>query len=148
MLAMKELGIGQIEEIKALFVEIFTNEPWNDDWSNSEQLHQYLMDLIGNRNSLTLGLFENDMLIGLSIGSIIHWCIGTEYYIFEFCIKTEKQGKGIGTEFLKRVEEYVKNKQVTHIFLQTERTVPAYSFYQKNGFVELKDHTSHFKNLL
>lgn len=70
---IKQLGIEYIEEIKSLFVEIFTNEPWNDDWSDSKQLSEYIMDLVGNRNSLTLGLFENNKLIGLSMGSIMHW---------------------------------------------------------------------------
>lgn len=145
MRELKEININNIEEIKSLFAEIFTKEPWNDDWSDLTQLHEYIMDLIGNRNSLTLGLFENDELIGLSMGSIMHWHIGTEYYIFEFCIKTEYQSKGIGTEFLQAVEQYAKNKEITHIFLQTERTVPAFNFYKKNGFIELKDHISLFK---
>lgn len=48
------------------------NKLWNDDWSNQVQLHKYIMDLIGNRNSLTLGLIEDDKLIGLSMGSILH----------------------------------------------------------------------------
>lgn len=142
MIIMKELGMEQIEEIKALFVEIFSKEPWNDDWSDPEQIHLYITDLIGNRNSLTLGLFENDVLIGLSMGSVMHWHIGTEYYIYEFCIRADRQGKGIGREFLEKVEAFVRNKQITHIFLQTERTVPAFEFYRKNGFTELEDHVS------
>ncbi|MBQ4166528.1 MAG: GNAT family N-acetyltransferase, partial [Oscillospiraceae bacterium] len=93
----------------------------------------------------SFGLYEGDELIGLSLGSVMHWCTGTEYYIFEFCIKTENQGKGAGTAFLKQVEEYVQAKQITHIFLQTERTVPAYEFYCKNGFTELSDHVSLYK---
>ena len=84
--------------------------------------------------------------MNLSVGSIIHWCTGTEYYIFEFCIKTSRQGKGIGTEFLNLVSDYAKTKGATHVFLQTERTVPAYDFYIKNGFTDLKDHVSLFKN--
>lgn len=142
---IKELNISNIEEIKKLFSDIFTNEPWNDDWSNKDQLHEYITDLIGNRNSLSFGLYEGNELIGLSLGSVMHWCTGTEYYIFEFCIKTENQGKGAGTAFLKQVEEYAKSKQITHIFLQTERTVPAYEFYRKNGFTELSDHVSLYK---
>ena len=67
MKELKELNIKSIEEIKSLFAEIFTKEPWNDDWSDLAQLHEYIMDLIGNRNSLTLGLFKNDELIGLSM---------------------------------------------------------------------------------
>ena len=73
MRELKEININNIEEIKSLFAEIFTKEPWNDDWSDLTQLHEYIMDLIGNSNSLTLGLFENDELIGLSMGSIMHW---------------------------------------------------------------------------
>ena len=79
------------------------------------------------------------------MGRIMHWHIGTEYYIFEFCVKEQYQSKGIGTEFLRMVEQYAKSRQITHIFLQTERTVPAFNFYKKNGFIELKDHVSLFK---
>jgi len=57
MRELKELNINSIEEIKSLFAEIFTKEPWNDDWSDLIQLHEYIMYLIGSRNSLTLGLF-------------------------------------------------------------------------------------------
>ncbi len=146
MLEIRELNCDNTEEIKNLFAEIFTAEPWNDDWSDERQLHNYITDLIGNRNSLSIGLYDGDELIGLSLGSIIHWCTGTEYYIFEFCIKTSRQGKGIGTEFLNLVSDYAKTKGATHVFLQTERTVPAYDFYIKNGFTDLKDHVSLFKN--
>ncbi len=128
MITIKELNIENKEEIKSLFKEVFTNEPWNDDWSDPVQLDEYILDLIGNKNSLSIGLFENDKITGLSLGSIMHWHIGTEYYIFEFCIKKDKQGKGYGTEFLKLIEEYTKQKQITHIFLQTERNVPAFDF--------------------
>lgn len=142
---LRKLNIDDINEIKRLFFDIFTNEPWNDDWSDEAQLHEYITDLIGNRNSLSLGLYDGDDLIGLSLGSIMHWYTGTEYYIFEFCVKTEMQGKGIGTDFLKQVEEYAKSKDITHIFLQTERNVPAFEFYHKNGFTELEGHVSLYK---
>lgn len=147
MVTIKELSANEIEEIKKLFAEIFMAEPWNDDWSDSQQLHNYILDLTGNHNSLTIGLFEDGKLIGLSLGSIMHWCTGTEYYIFEFCIRQEKQGKGLGTAFLRQIEKYTQAKGITHIFLQTDRTVPAYAFYRKNGFTELCDHVSLVKNL-
>ena len=114
---IKELSCDNTEEIKTLFAEIFMSEPWNDDWSDEKQLHNYITDLIGNRNSLSFGLYDGDELIGLSLGSIIHWCTGTEYYSIEFCIKTSRQGKGIGTEFLNLVSDYAKTKGATHVFL-------------------------------
>ncbi len=145
MITVKKLGLESIEEVKSLFFEVFTNEPWNDDWSDPAQLHGYMEDLMGNRNSLTFGLYEDDSLTGLSMGSVMHWCRGKEYFIFELCIMADRQGKGLGTEFLKRIEEYCKCHEITQIFLQTERTVPAYGFYKKNGFIELSDHASLFK---
>lgn len=145
MILIKKLSVDFIEEIKTLFAEIFTNEPWNDDWSDENQLHNYILDLTGNRNSLAIGLFEDEEFIGMALGSIKHWYTGTEYYIDEFCIKSQKQGKGIGTNFLAMVEKFVEEKGISHIFLQTERTVPAFEFYKKNGFTELCDHVSFVK---
>ena len=101
-----------------------------------------MLDLIDGRNPLSIGLFENNTLIGLSLGRIMHWHTGNEYYIYEFCIKTERQGNGYGTEFLRQVTEYIKSIGIQHIFLQTENTVPAYEFYLKNGFHELEGHVS------
>ncbi len=142
---LRALNNSNIDEIKDFFFNIFTKEPWNDDWSDKTQLHAYITDLVGNNNSLALGLFENGNMVGLSMGSIRHWYTGTEYYVDEFCIKTEEQGHGLGTQFLRAIETYLKQKGIHHIFLQTERTAPAYSFYKKNGFFELENHVSFVK---
>ncbi len=146
MTTIRQLSTEDKEDIKTLFFEIFSNEPWNDDWSDPIQLEQYITDLTGNSNSLSVGLFKNKKLIGLALGYILHWYSGTEYYIFEFCIKKEFQNKGLGTAFLKMIEEHAKHQQINHIFLQTEKTVPAYNFYKKNGFTELSDHVSFYRN--
>ncbi|MBR6071157.1 MAG: GNAT family N-acetyltransferase [Ruminococcus sp.] len=136
------LGADRFGEIKLLFRDVFMNEPWNDDWSDDIQLTEYLLDLTGSRNSLAFGLLDGDRLVGISLGSIMHWCTGTEYYIYEFCISRERQHEGLGTELLRGIEERVKDMGVDHIFLQTEESAPAYSFYKKNGFTELKGHVS------
>lgn len=137
-----KLESDKFDEVKLLFKDIFMNEPWNDDWSNDKQLTEYMLDLMGNRNSLAIGLFDENELIGFSLGSIMHWCIGAEYYIFEFCIKRERQQNGLGTLFLNEIEAYVKSLGINHIFLQTDKIAPAYEFYKKNGFSELEGHVS------
>ena len=147
MYRFKRIGMNEIEAIKKLFTGVFTIEPWNDDWSNKEQLDLYLSDLVGQSNSLAYGLFEDEKLIGVSMGHIRHWYSGTEYYIDELCIQTDKQGNGIGTYFLKEIERGIKEIGLAQIFLQTESNVPAYGFYQKNGFCELKEHVSFTKRI-
>lgn len=142
---LRKLDINNIKEIKEFFFDIFTKEPWNDDWSDKNQLHAYIMDLIGNVNSLVHGLFENGTMVGLSMGSIRHWYSGTEYYIDEFSIKTEEQGRGLGAQLLQAIETFIKRRGMKHIFLQTERNVPAYNFYKKNGYFELENHVAFVK---
>lgn len=139
---IEKLSSENHEEIKSLFREIFMNEPWNDDWSNDNQLTEYILDLTANRNSLSFGLYTDNQLIGFSLGSIMHWCSGTEYYIYEFAIKKDLQNCGYGSYFLKEIEKRVKEIGVNHIYLQTDNDVPAFHFYQKNGFEVLEKHMS------
>lgn len=134
---LKQLSIDDKEAIKDLFISVFTGEPWNDDWSDSKQLDQYLEDLCGQGYSLAFGLYDDGELIGLSMGYIKHWYTGTEYIINELCIKTDRQGSGAGSFFLTQIEKAIKEMGLKQIFLLTDRDVPAYHFYKKNGYAEV-----------
>ena len=133
---LKVLSLEDRKIITDLFTDVFTNEPWNDDWSDQAQLEAYITDLTGQSYSLTLGYFEGDRILGLSMGYIKHWYSGTEYIINEFCVDRHSQGKGIGTAFMKAIEAYLSGKGIRQIFLLTDKDVPAYTFYQRNGFTE------------
>ena len=141
------IGLQEAAAIRELFFSVFTKAPWNDDWSDPEQLDSYLRDLTGQSNSLTYGLYEGKRLIGVSMGSIKHWYTGVEYCVDEFCILTEKQGQGLGTFFLQEMEKEIRKLGITQVFLQTDAAVPAYDFYRKKGFTELKGHVSFAKRL-
>ena len=118
MYELKRIGLNEKAQIKKLFKDVFTNEPWNDDWSDEEQLNMYMNDLIGQSYSLTYGLYDSDELIGLSMGYIKHWFRGTEYYIDELCIRTDRQGEGIGTFFMNEIEKAIGSIGIKKIFLQ------------------------------
>lgn len=133
---LKVLSLEDRKIITDLFTDVFTNEPWNDDWSDQAQLEAYITDLTGQSYSLTLGYFEGDRILGLSMGYIKHWYSGTEYIINEFCVDRHSQGKGIGTAFMKAIEAYLSGKGIRQIFLLTDKDVPAYTFYLHNGFTE------------
>lgn len=144
-LVFRRIGMDEFEQVKELFYSVFTAEPWNDDWSDEEQLKLYLRDLMAQQNSLTFGLFEDGCLTGVSMGLIKHWYTGTEYCIDELCIRRDRQGKGLGSRFLHEIEEGIRTLGLTQIFLQTDTFAPAYLFYQKNGYQELQGHVSFSK---
>ena len=143
---IRELNESDFDGMKALFRSVFTAPPWNDDWSDEHQLDEYLRDLTGARAPLALGLFENDAMIGLSLGYIKHWYSGTEYVIDELCIRPEFQRKGYGREFLAQIEQLLISRGIRTIFLLTERNVPAFSFYKKLGFTELPEYVGFYKD--
>ena len=139
MLELRRLSTDDKEAITNVFVSVFMREPWNDDWSDREQLDLYINDLTGQSYSLTYGLYDQDELIGISMGYIKHWYTGTEYIINELCIKTDRQGTGAGTFFLSGIEKAIKELGLKQIFLLTDRDVPASGFYKKNGYLEVNN---------
>ncbi|MBY5020886.1 GNAT family N-acetyltransferase [Streptococcus suis] len=134
-----ELKLADMETVKQLFLSVFSQEPWNDDWSDEEQLDRYLGDLLSHPRALCFGMIDQDKLISLSLGHIRYWYEGTEYRIEELCIARDCQGRGIGKDFLKRIEEQLVERKIVHILLQTERTLPAFFFYKKCGFHTLEE---------
>lgn len=145
--SFRRLEQNDLSAIKELFVSVFSKEPWNDDWSDEHQLCSYLFDLTGQSNSLTFGLYEAEELVALSMGRVKHWYSGTEYCIDELCVKTERQGQGIGALFISEIENACKQLEFTHLFLLTENNVPAFHFYQKQNFSQLKSNAAFVKKL-
>lgn len=57
MTTISKIGIDQKSAVIELLLDIFSGEPWNDDWTN-EQIDYYVEELMGNKNSLSFGLFN------------------------------------------------------------------------------------------
>jgi aminoglycoside 6'-N-acetyltransferase I len=142
-----QLGSRDVDAVQPLFHEVFTQPPWNDDWSDTTQLRRYLLDLLEPSGSLCFGLYKQGVLIGLSLGRVLHWYSGTEYHIQEFCIKQCEQAKGLGADFLVRMEALLLQQGIESILLSTNRTAPSYGFYCKQGFSEIADCIQLYKNI-
>lgn len=136
---IKVLSANDTKKIKYIIYETFSREPWNDEWTDEKQFHQYIIDLTGNQNSLSLGLYDDaGEFIGVSLGRIKHWYTGNEYWIDDLAILPKSQGKGFGSKFIDLIEDYLKNNNINGIVLFTERDIPAYNLYVKKEFKELK----------
>ena len=146
-ITLTELNESDLPQMAELFRASFAGEPWNDDWSDPDQLSEYMKDISMSYNALNYGLLIDGKLAGMSVGKISHWWEGTNYNIEELCIAPSYQGQGIGSEFLELIEQDVREKGISCIFLQTDNDKPSYRFYLKNGFNDLEKHVSLYKNL-
>lgn len=100
---------------------------------------EFLRNHMNNNYFAGYVLKEKNHVIAMSVGMKKPWLNGMEYYIDQFCVKPDLQGKGIGGYFLKRIEEDIKKKNMNAIILNTERGCPAKDFYLKNDFKLLDD---------
>lgn len=144
LVTLDESYLAQMEE---LFKKSFAGEPWNDDWSDAEQLEQYIKEVSGGYNALNFGLVRDKKLVALAVGSIRHWWEGANYNIEELCVSTDLQGQGVGSYFMKLIEDEARARGLAGIFLQTDIDKPSFKFYQKNGFNNLEKHVSLFKSV-
>lgn len=128
-----------LEECIDLFIDTFSRDPWKDKYDSREQVRNLFTNHMKNNYFLGyIGLTDNKV-IALSLGMKKPWINGMEYYINEFCIGYDFQGKGIGSLFLKDIEELLSNEGVDGMILNTEREFPSCVFYKKNGFKILGD---------
>ena len=146
-ISLIELNESYLPQMAKLYREAFAGEPWNDDWSDTKQLNEYMKDISKAYNALNYGLLIDGKLMGMSVGRINHWWEGTNYNIEELCIAPSYQGQGIGSRFLGLIEKCVREKGLAGIFLQTDSDKPSYHFYHKNGFQDLDMHISLYKSV-
>ncbi|MDN6501006.1 MAG: GNAT family N-acetyltransferase, partial [Tetragenococcus koreensis] len=103
------------------------------------QVFTFFENHINNNYFVGYVLKENNTVIALSIGTKKPWIKGMEYYIDQFCVKTNFQGRGVGSEFLFLIETDIKKKGMNAIILNTVKGFPSESFYLKNGFQLLEE---------
>ena len=136
-----------LPQLAELYRSAFNGEPWKDDWSDTDQLYEYIKDVSGYFQGVNYGLLIDGKLSALSLGTIRHWWEGTNYNIEEFCVDPNIQGKGVGSRFMRLIEEDIKKQGIAGIFLQTDSDKPSYGFYHKNGYNDLGKHVSLYKSV-
>ncbi|MCK1994988.1 GNAT family N-acetyltransferase [Peribacillus muralis] len=118
------------------FVQVFNQEPWNDQWS-METAKQYLLDYINTPGFMGIVAVEGKEIIGFIFGAHKLWWSGGEFFINEMCVSIEKQNTGVGSKLLKYLMNELNIERVSNISLLTDRGIPAEAFYKKHGFTEI-----------
>ena len=128
-----------IDECVDLFIDVFTKAPWYDTYSSRKQVVSFFQNYMANNYFVGYVLKEEASIIALSIGMKKPWINGMEYYIDQFCVRTQMQGRGAGSYFLRLMEEEIRTSGMNAILLNTEHGVPAEKFYLKNGFAQMDE---------
>lgn len=81
-------------------------------------------------------------IYGINIGYFDDKADENNYEVVNIIVQPEYQGKGIGTQILKKVIEENRNKDID---IQCFLTNPVVELYKRLGFVECKKTNTHIK---
>ena len=136
---LEQMTKDDIDECIDLFIDTFSKEPWNDEFESRKPVIDFFVNHFNNNYFVGYVLKDRGHIVAISLGMKKPWIKGMEYYIDQFCVKYDLQGKGIGSEFLRLIEKDMRLKEMNAIILNTERGFPSEKFYLKNGFDKLEE---------
>lgn len=119
-----------LKEITKIFVEEFGKPPYNEQWKEKTALTKIKHYFKTGK----IFVVEEKEVIGFMIIHDELWPDGKTCSIDEFVIKKEFQGKGIGTKFLKEIENKLKKEKYKEVRLWTSSDAKAFEFYRKRKY--------------
>lgn len=130
IIAVKE---KYIIECAKLYVKVFNDKPWNDDW-NVESAYRRLHDIFIAPNFEGVLYMKDEEVLGAIFGNYEQYYNGMHYYLREMFVANESQGLGIGSQILDYMEDMHRKNKVTTTYLFTSQGNRTSDFYQKNGY--------------
>ncbi len=131
---MRNFSEEDLNNCVELYKDVFSADPWNDQWIESSVVRDYLNELINNPVFRGYVIYKNSEMIAACLGHSRSWWSGKEFFIDEFFVSAKFQGKGIGTMLMNFVENHPDMINCNIFHLLTDKDVPAKNFYVKNGF--------------
>ncbi|MFW5804294.1 MAG: GNAT family N-acetyltransferase [bacterium] len=126
-------NLETIEKCSDLYVKVFRQEPWNEDWKIDTALNR-LKDYYNTPGFMGLCSLEQDEITGCVIGNIEHFYNGNYFHLKEIFIDVECQRKGIGKKILNELKSLLLLEKVKSILLFTAERSEPQMFYKANGF--------------
>ena len=131
---IKKFAVMDIDACVKVYKDVFSSDPWNDDWMSIDQVRNYFDELIKNPIFDGFVAYENSKLVAACFGHKRSWWTGNDFFIDELFVANQMQGKGIGTKLLEYVECNQAMDNCNRLILLTNRNLPAEEFYLKKGF--------------
>ncbi len=132
---LSDIDHDDLVECSELFVSIFKDPPWNEDW-NIENAFERLNDFLVSPNTIALKAEVENKIIGFLMGEIQRWDKNKVFYLKEMCVITSIQRQGVGKAMMAKLENKLTEKQVGEIFLITHRDSAPSEFYSSLEFDE------------
>lgn len=132
--AFRRFNWKDLDECATLFKNVFSADPWFDEWVSLDQSRNYLNELVENPVFEGFVMCEDSRIVAVCLGHRRSWWMGKEFFVDEFFVETGRQGNGIGTKTVDFLVDILREEGYVRLTLLTNKNIPAETFYLKNGF--------------
>ncbi len=119
-----------------VFASVLKAEPFCYENVSAFKIVGYLDDVFNTPKFCGYACIAEGRAVGFCFGVLTCYFEHTIYDIKEIFISPEFQRGGLGTAFMKALERVLDKAGAEIITITTLRDIPAYKYYQKNGFIE------------
>jgi len=132
-----EICVREIEERDYPDVLSIWNNEIGSNYFNSSNFSSHHNRFKASENHKAFVAELDNRIVGfVYIMQCSPWSVDGDYFWIQgIAIKSDMQGKGIGTKLLEHIEKYGKEKGVEYITLNTGvKRIDAHAFYERNGY--------------
>lgn len=138
---IREVKEQDLQPLAELFVSVFEQEPWNEDWKVA-WAYERLSLIFKSHRFYGYMAIENQTILGGLFSRLGSYRGRLELEIVEYYVSSGHQRKGLGSALLKQLKSTAQIDGITCFVLQTDKDTYAKDFYIKHGF------EAHENNLL
>jgi aminoglycoside 6'-N-acetyltransferase I len=135
-----------IDDCTAVYLKAYNCPPWNYHWSY-EKARSYLLEYMSCKQFIGFALYDEDKVAGAVFAHSKTWWTNQQLMIDEFFVSQEKQRKGYGKTMLAHCDQYAADQQIKSIVLMTNKYMPSFMFYNKEGYTATEQYVFMFKQL-
>ena len=130
---IREITTQDLDALCYLFVEVFRQDPWNEEWEFDWAKERLTYFLALNYSQ---GLIAEDAneVIGAILGSGMPFKGRFYFEVVELFVSPNLQNQGVGTKLITALEQILTQANYHRIVLLTARNSTPELFYQKRGY--------------
>ena len=140
----READLGACAKI---YVDAFNAPPLSYSFLTVEKAERYLRDLTQTPGFLGYTYAVNGEILAFCFGKLDAYFEGVMFEVSELAVTPSIHRSGLGSEVMRLLETKLAGYGVQAVSLNTSRDLPAYNFYQKNGYEEISENVALMKQL-
>ncbi|MBN1646279.1 GNAT family N-acetyltransferase [Candidatus Woesearchaeota archaeon] len=130
----KILSESDVDKCVGLFVKVFAEPPWKENWS-AESARQHLLETYLQGKDFCFYAEQDSRVIAFIFGRGQTWDDGRELFIDEAGVDPLFRGKGVGKLMFEHLEDYCREKEIVSVSLGTNVKAGSFEFWKKMGFL-------------